>query len=348
MLDDGSGLRSTFIRARALTGFRTLVSTHGGDPAALLKAFGIDPHLLDNAENALPLAQVARVMDHVASVLGVPDFGLQLAEYQDITVTGAVAMIVRNSATLADALEAFSRNLSYHTPSASLRVEKDDKVGYTRFRYDLGLDEDVPRRHAMELSYAIARQFLRLATNSSGEDWQVNFRHRRALSPRAYRRYFRCATTFGSAFDYLSFPSGLLAAPINQASPDLRAMAQRYLRNVERRYPLDVRRQVLELVERQLANGGGTIAGIAKLLGMHTRTLQRRLKVQGAYFEDLVDGARRKRATEYLGYGAIPLAQIALLVGYSGQNALTEACKRWFGMTPQKYRDQCLSGKPPK
>jgi AraC-like DNA-binding protein len=344
MLSDGGNQGSTFIRARALTGFTTLVGAQGGDSAAMLKAFGIDPHLLDNPENPLPLAQVARLIDHAASALDVPDFGLRLAAYQDISVTGAVAMIVRNSATLAEALDAFARNLCYHTPGASLRVEKDDKEGYARFRYDLGLDEDVPRRHPMELSYAVAIQFLRLTTGSSGKGWQVHFRHRPALTARAYRRHFGCPMTFGSPFDYLSFPANLLAAPINQASPELRAMAERYLRNVERRYPLDLRRQVLELVERQLAHGGGTIAGIAQLLGMHVRTLQRRLRVQGAFFEDLVDGARRKRAAEYLGYGAIPLAEVALLVGYSGQNALTEACKRWFGMTPQKYRDQCLSG----
>jgi AraC-like DNA-binding protein len=75
---------------------------------------------------------------------------------------------------------------------------------------------------------------------------------------------------------------------------------------------------------------------------LHPRTLQRRLKAQGMRFEVLVEDMRRNRAEEYLGCGSIPLAQVALLVGYSGQNAFTLACKRWFGMTPKRFRDQHL------
>ena len=55
---------------------------------------------------------------------------------------------------------------------------------------------------------------------------------------------------------------------------------------------------------------------------------------QGLHFEDIVDRLRRERASEYLPYSAIPLAQVAALLGYSDQTALTRACRRWFGESP--------------
>ena len=105
-----------------------------------------------------------------------------------------------------------------------------------------------------------------------------------------------------------------------------------------RRFPLDIGRQAQNLIDRQLANGCGSIQRIAKQLGLHTRTLQRRLSEQGLFFEDIVDAVRRTRAEEYLPYEAIPLAQVAALLGYSEQSSLNRSCMRWFGKTPALIR----------
>ncbi len=345
MLNAAMQSHGVFVRAGSMTGFASLVTRYGGNPDGLLSASGIDPRLLDNPENRLPLNTVATVLERTAQALKVPDFGLQLAGYQDISVLGAVALIVMNSTTIGEALDSITKYMAYHTPGGRLKIDDHERKTHVRLHYDLMLNEAVPRRHAVELSYALFYQFLCLAASETGANWEITFRHKQGLTPTHYRRFFGCPIKLGQPYDGLSVPHALLRTPINQASRELKATAERFVSNIVRRNPLDIGRQVVELAEQRLAHGGGKIKAIAGLLGLHPRTLQRRLEAQGLCFEDLIDKLRRELATDYLQYAAIPLAQITLMLGYSGQNAFTAACHRWFDMTPLQYRHHLLRGK---
>jgi AraC-like DNA-binding protein len=70
------------------------------------------------------------------------------------------------------------------------------------------------------------------------------------------------------------------------------------------------------------------------------RTLQRRLRDQGADFKKLVDDTRRRFALRYLGDRKNTLTEVAYLLGYSEVSAFNRAFKRWTGSTPSDYRRQ--------
>ena len=326
------------VRARALTGFAEVVAAHGGDPRALLARANIPERALRVPEMTFPVERLAHVMELAGEELGLPDFGLRMAQHQDISVLGTVALIAQHSATVHDALLGIARYLPYHTPAATLALVDDAKSDTCDLCYELSLDPDLPTRMVMELSYSIAYKFMQLVTTEDGRRWQINLRHRKGLSAASYKRYFKCPVRLGQPRYSLTVPSKLLRVPIDPANSDLRLNAERMLSNLMRRFPLDIGRQAQSLIDRQLANGGGSIQRIAKQLGLHTRTLQRRLAEQGLFFEDIVDGVRRIRAEEYLPYQAIPLAQVAALLGYSEQSSLNRSCMRWFGKTPALLR----------
>ncbi len=143
---------------------------------------------------------------------------------------------------------------------------------------------------------------------------------------------------FEQPFDALMFPSVLLDVRIDQANHELRRKAERYINDVVQRFPLDIGKQTSALVDRHLATGHFSLRDIARQLGLHERTLQRRLSEQNLVFEDIVDQLRRERASEYLQSSAIPLTQVATFLGYSNQAAFTRACRRWFGDSPQRLR----------
>ncbi|MBL8419477.1 MAG: helix-turn-helix domain-containing protein [Dechloromonas sp.] len=71
---------------------------------------------------------------------------------------------------------------------------------------------------------------------------------------------------------------------------------------------------------------------------MNERTLQRRLEAQQIRFSDILDRVRRSRAREFLTQPALPLSEIAILLGYSEQRSLSRACLRWFDRTPGELR----------
>jgi AraC-like DNA-binding protein len=326
------------VRARALYGFHEVATRNGGDATRLLADSGIDPSRLTDPDFPVPGLAVAQLFENAARTLDAPDFGLQLSEFHDASILGTVALVVLNSDTVGAALDAIASNIQFHNPSARVRVTTDATRGIARYEHDPGLGEGAPRRQAIEMIYAIAFRLLCTLTGNDGSDWRVRFRHGRGATLRQYRRHFSCSIEFGRDRDCIEFPSRLLRVDIDRADPNLRALATRYLAQLKRRYPSDLRRQVAELVRRQLPNGGGHVARISAILGLHPKTLQRRLREENTTFERIADEVRRALAEEYLVFSVLPLPEVAALVGYSGQTAFIVACRRWFGVTPKRYR----------
>ena len=60
-------------------------------------------------------------------------------------------------------------------------------------------------------------------------------------------------------------------------------------------------------------------------------------------FQQLLDQTRQHLAEGHLRDGALDLAEIALLLGYSEQSAFTRAFKGWTGESPAQWRKRRLS-----
>lgn len=326
------------VRARSLTGFAELVSRHGGDPGAMMVAVGLQPQVLSTPDAMIPFVRAAALIDLAAETLGLPDFGLRLSEYRDVSILGPIALAARYAANVREALQVVGRLMPYHTPGTQLSLDSDMASGMTCLRCALPGYEGLPARQVVEMAYVLACKFLRMVTRDTGADWVVSFPHGRGTSLARYRKAFGCTVRFDQPFDALMFPSRLLDVAIDQADDELRRSAERYIANVMRRHPLDLGRQTAALVGRQLAAGQCSLELIARQLGLHKRTLQRRLGEQGLQFEDIVDGLRRERAIEYLSQSSIPLMNVAALLGYSDQAAFIRACRRWFGESPRHVR----------
>jgi hypothetical protein len=155
-----------------------------------------------------------------------------------------------------------------------------------------------PSREVVELTYVIACKVLRMIAQDGGADWQVNLPHPAGVSPARYRKAYGCTVCFEQPFDALIFPSGLLDERIDQANDELRRKAERYINDVVQRFPLDIGKQTSALVERHLATGHFSLRDIGRQLGLHERTLQRRLREQTLVFENIVDQLRREHASE--------------------------------------------------
>jgi AraC-like DNA-binding protein len=334
-----SNCSKVLIRARALTGFRALVREHDGDCAALLAAAGIPGRALDAPDSLLCLASVMALLTTSASTLALPDFGLRLAQKQDIGVLGPVALIARHSATLGEALKAVARNMPYHCPGLHMTVEHDaGRPGVSLCRFEFSAGTPHTRRHVVELCLGVAEQFFLAVTGEDGHDWHIGFRHASPLPMADYGKYFRSRVRLEQPRNGLAFPSALLDIAIAPGEGSLQAAAERHVVNIMRRFPLDLPQQVESVVSRHLADGGSSLVQIALQMGIHERTLQRRLKEHDMVFEEIVDCVRRSRAEQYLAQSGMPLAELAAMLGYTEQSSFIRGCRRWFGQTPQAYR----------
>lgn len=335
---------SLLVRARALTGFVELVSDLDGNAEDLLCGVGMTVQMLAQPEATLSMAGVVALLESAASQLASPDFGLRLAQGQDFSVLGPIALVASRADTVGNALAAAARNLPYHVARTSLQLQAGPTDGQAWLRYELPREAGVEQRQAVEMCCLMAIQMLRMLSGDRGADWQVVLAHKPGVTASRYREIFACAVACQQAGNGVIFPESLLERPIDGGNPQIREAAERFVTHLIRRHPLDLACQIEELIARQLASGGCTLAGIARQLSMHERTLQRRLDAQRICFADILDRVRQDQAREFLRQASLPLPDVANLLGYSEQRSLSRACRRWFGTSPAALRAVCEQG----
>lgn len=330
-----------YVRARALTGFLPLLKQYGGDPQVILTRHGLTPEQIEDEDFSLPLRLFAELMSDAAVMLQQDDFGIRLSARQNLSVLGPIALVAQHAGSVAEVLERVGRYMPYHSPGLTLTMQVEGQHAVLQLTHDLDVRGEV-RRHLTELSFGVAVAFIRLITNCAGSDWRIEYQHDSPLCPADYRRLIGCQVQLQQAADRLLFPVELLQVPIDSANSALQEAAERSVRHLIQRYPLDLGRQVSGLVERSLTSGNCTLPVIAVQMQTPPHMLQRRLAALGLRFEDIVDNLRRERARDLLPHPHIPLTEVAFLLGYGDPSSLTRACRRWFGKTPKALRQAAL------
>jgi AraC-like DNA-binding protein len=327
------------VRARALTGFAEIVSTLGGDAEGLLRDAGMTTQMLAQPEATISMPAVVALLENAASQLGAPDFGLLLAQGQDFSALGPIALVARRADTVGKALVAIARNLPYHVARTSLQMQAGPGEKLTWLRYELPSEVGRAQRQSVEMCCLMLIQTLRMLSGDAGTDWRVVFTHRPGVPLSRYREIFACEVACQQSGNGVVFPKALLEHELDSGNPKIRVAVERFVAHLIRRNPLDLARQIEELIARQLADGGCSLADIAKQLAINERTLQRRLETQRIRFSAILDRVRRSQAREFLAQSALPLSEVAILLGYSEQRSLSRACRRWFGTTPAALRE---------
>jgi AraC-like DNA-binding protein len=69
---------------------------------------------------------------------------------------------------------------------------------------------------------------------------------------------------------------------------------------------------------------------------MSASTLKRRLSKEGASYQALTSVLKRELAESFL-KEKTPIADIAMILGFSETSAFTRAFKKWSGITPSQF-----------
>jgi AraC-like DNA-binding protein len=329
---------STLIRATNLWGYSDLMRELGADPRPFLQRFEIRPGIENQEDAFISLDAFVRMLDASAAELECPDFGLRLSRWQGLDILGPIAVIARNAATLLDGLEAIARYLYVHSPALTLTVAPTTAGSNVKFSYEVSDPAISYPLQGYELSMANAVRMICLMGGPEARARVVSFLHDQRGSDAAYREALGCAVRFGQTWCGFEVPRRLASRPIDNADPETRRIATKYLEANYLPSTAALSEQVAELARRLLPTGQCSAELIADQLTLHPRTLQRRLAIEGVRCQDLIERERRDQAARYLAEPGLYLSQIAVLLGYSEQSALNRSCRRWFGKTPRQYR----------
>jgi AraC-like DNA-binding protein len=103
--------------------------------------------------------------------------------------------------------------------------------------------------------------------------------------------------------------------------------------------PMTLSERVRNVIARVLVEGNCTCKHVAAALGLHPRTLQRRLRQERESFESIKDSVRRDVALRYLRQPNVSLVRVTEILGYSETSVLSRSCHRWFATSPRRLRN---------
>lgn len=311
-------------------------------PEQMLASLGLaqpqtNPHGKQGRIPLLDFSQMLRRIQSEMEQLGhnAENLAIDIARLISPAHFGVLGYLILACANMGEALillNRYARLLDDHY-SMETAIGPDHVI----LTWDIAIHEDVL---FFEMGLASMVQFM---TNLTGSDAPLTAVHLTSPAPvhrEKIEQFYRCPVSYSQPQMTLSFPTSLLATPIQQADKTLLDLlsiqADQALAQLPQGHEWEqkVRQEIVRLCHEDVP----TLDKVAANLFITPRTLQRHLAAEGLRFQPLLDETRRYLAEQYLHEGRLQLTDIADLLGYSDQSALTRAFKRWTGNTPHVVR----------
>lgn len=158
-----------------------------------------------------------------------------------------------------------------------------------------------------------------------------------AARQRQYAETFRCPVEFDQSRSAMVLRTAELTTPLYGSNPALHTAAIQRLGAFDRNR-MSVAARVVGALEQLLDGGEARIETAAELLGMSPRSVQKQLAAEGWQFSDLLRRVRQRRALSLLCETEMPVAGVAVALGYGNVGSFSRAFQGWFGRSPAAYR----------
>ncbi len=324
------------IRAGSMQPLSGLMKTFGLDEAALLRAAGLPRQALARADNVLPLDRSARLIELCARRTGRPDFALMVGQRAEPGQYGLIGLQMKHARTVGAAWRGLILNLHLNgravVPSLAF-AGQEAEIAFT-----LAVEEIEGYDHILTVSIAAACAVMRGLVGSRWAPSEVHVSLRKPADAAPWRRYFRAPVRFGADRTALVFPAALLRRPVQGADAETRSRLEQAIAAALDRQDLDLVTQVRRVLLTQVSRDEVSIDGTARLLGLHKRTLNRRLAAVGTSFALLLGEVRFRIARHLLVETELSFLDIAGTLGYGDASTFSRAFRGWAGTSPSAWR----------
>jgi AraC-like DNA-binding protein len=315
---DRATVRSAGLRA-AIEHLRDL----GHDPEPVLRASRLTLDFFLNPDGEAPLAAALELLDGCAKLSGLPHFSLMAGARNGLPTLGVFGHLALTAPDVRTAIEDVIGFLSVFDRVASARLTIQGDTAAVSCLFDFPSASG-----AEQFTDGAMAAISRMLKGICGEDWRplrVLLQRRRPANPRPYVDLFGTEVIFGLK----RTPTG--------ANESLRAYLKDLVRKAEQESGAEIER-VRRIIRTQLVGGRPNASLAAAALGVHRRTLARRLLAEGLTFSRLAGDLRFEMATDLLVKSDAPMARIAEMLGYSDQAVFSRAFSSRFGRPPSEIR----------
>jgi AraC-like DNA-binding protein len=314
-----------------------VLSTLGVNPQQAFAQAGVDPLLFEDPDNRVSLDALGNLVETCVALTGCEHFGLLVGERFELKSFGPLGYLIKNSATVGDALRSLLLHLHLHDAGgAPLLLAPDSScviLGYSIYRHGTrGLDL------ILDAVVAIAWRILAELCGPAWKPLRVQFSHSQPDNVAAWRRMFGSNVSFEAEVSGIAFAASWLDRPIDGADATLYDFLAKAIRDAEAHEPLSFADQVERVLPQMLLSGTASADAVARLFAIHERTLRRRLEAEGKSLQQLINQSRFELAQQLLANTALTVSAVATALRYEDPNVFSRAFRNWAKLSPTQWR----------
>lgn len=313
-----------------------VLRTLGVDPSEVLNEAGIDPRLLDDADNVIPYRARSRLLVRGATRTGCQHLGLLVGQSMNLPSLGLVGLLTKSSPDVGTALQSLTRSLHLHSKGAAMELTVDG--AYAVLSYQALEPSAEGTDQTGDAAVAMMLNVMRSLCGPRFRPVEVWFAHRVPRDVQPFRLCFSAPLRFDADEYAMVFSQDWLQARVRDADAQLQTLLRKHIDALEARHGDDFPAQVRSVLRSALLTGHCSEDQVAALFSLHIRTLSRRLEASGTGFHQLVDEGRFEIARQLLDDTSLQIGQIAASLGYARASTFTRAFHRWSGTTPSLWR----------
>jgi AraC-like DNA-binding protein len=331
-------------RSASLTDYDEVARSVGLDPFRMLRIAKLPAKVLEDPNLMIDASSVGWLLEESARLSGQEAFGLLLAERRSLANFGMLALVIRDEPTLRAALQSCIRYMRLHNAGVEVRLEDAGEVALLHL--GVNMQRHGVWRQAVEMSTGIGLRTLQVLSRDNFRPLGITFTHDQPANLDVHRRVLGNAIEFSQEANVMVCDSRHLDMPIQAADPALNREVKRLLDVQLSELRDEPAQQARQIVRMLLPSGLCSVDRVAQHLGMHRRTLNRHLAVDGESVTTIINAVRVELAEEYLASSKRRKYEVAELLGFASAGDFSRWFRGQFGKTPSDWTALNRTAKP--
>jgi AraC-like DNA-binding protein len=309
----------------------------GIEPRGAFEHVGWPLDRLEELDEVLPLTKFRDLWQELVKTTGQSAIGIRLAMLAQPALFKPIGGILESSSTLGDALVRAARYIQLIGGPVELSLIVEAERAELIYR---PLKPELLHPEVAEFTVGAIGVMARHLCGRHLIPHEVRFAHDAPPNTRLHEELFEAPVRFRQPRTGYVFDSAVLSLPVISGNSSRVTELERVLQDTlpKSRVTSEFAQRVQELIASEIPDGNPTLESIASKIGVHAKTVCRRLKSEGTSHQRLLDQMRFELADRQLRRSDVSIGEVARRLGYADTSAFNKAFKRWTGVPPQEYR----------
>jgi AraC-like DNA-binding protein len=316
-----------YIRAAALSNVLRYIARDASDLKSKLSNYGLTTKDIADPTAIMSMVDFTEILHGVSTKADLSHLGARLGYEANLEDWGGYGFALLNAPTLGEFLSVICDFLPTWQNRTHMKMIKTN--AHLGLEYQV-LDPSVQHRpQDAEFTFSTIQNHIHRASRLGVLPAELTFKHPPLAEPAVYRRYFGILPVFNSSKNSIWYQSAAMANPTTSFDNRLYSIMLDYLERQKNEVPRThtISDLVQERVHVTIAETPPNLNEISRYLGIHKRTLQRRLSESGDSFNQIIQRVRIAKVKRLANTDGINTKQLAFALGFSSPSAFT----KWFG-----------------